>query len=189
MIPSWRQRHTRSYFTDHTSHSRTSSVRNTEKRNSSLPPPSHTTSSNINQETENKKPSHRSTIWSFGTSNLTNDNEEKNNSDNSVGSNKENIGEDDSQQKQKLYSFVPKTETKPEASSPEIIKIDSNGSSSERQSRSRTRNSDKNNSVKSRTASAFQQLWPQTYNSFQNRAVRLHQSILITFISFLHFRN
>ena len=69
------------------------------------------------------------------------------------------------------FSFVPSTDTAPGACSPEIIKIDS---SSSRQSRSRTRTGDTKSGGggerKSRLA-AFQQIWPQTYNSFQNRAV------------------
>ena len=66
------------------------------------------------------------------------------------------------------YSFIPKTETKPGASKAQVINIETS-----RQSRSRTRNNanvEQKKESKSKT-SAFQNLWPQTYNSFQNRAV------------------
>ena len=71
------------------------------------------------------------------------------------------------------YSFVPKKEIAPGASSPEFVNIESTSSISSRQSRSRTRKDDSNLVNGKTKTSAFQQLWPQTYNSFQNRAVSM----------------
>ena len=65
-----------------------------------------------------------------------------------------------------VFSFVPATNCAPQPSSPEVIRVDSEsrqsrGEGQERRSR----------------LSAFQQIWPQTYNSFQNRAV----SVILVF--------
>merc|ERR1719270_2084870 len=68
------------------------------------------------------------------------------------------------------YSFVPKKEIAPGASSPEFVNIESTSSVSSRQSRSRTRKDDSKLANGKTKTSAFHQLWPQTYNSFQNRA-------------------
>ena len=63
-----------------------------------------------------------------------------------------------------VFSFVPVTDSAPQASSPEVTRVDS------RQSRPRVRTEEPRGERRSRL-SAFQQIWPQTYNSFQNRAV------------------
>ena len=180
VIPSWRQRNTGSYHIGQSTPTpvRSSSIRQSrsiEKRNSSLPPV-HRNASNKEEiikptPVEAKKQSTpRSTIWTFGDSSL---NDKENTINNSQKSVHNHPSPTEAGKETPVYSFVPKTETKPEASSPEKIKIEANGSGG-RQSRSRTRNKkNEESSVKSRTASAFQQLWPQTYNSFQNRAVRL----------------
>ena len=62
-----------------------------------------------------------------------------------------------------VFSFVPATNSAPQPSSPEVIRVDSESRQS-RQSRG------EGQERRSRL-SAFQQIWPQTYNSFQNRAV------------------
>ena len=59
-----------------------------------------------------------------------------------------------------VFSFVPATNSAPQASSPEVIRVDSEPRQSRAEGQER----------RSRL-SAFQQIWPQTYNSFQNRAV------------------
>ena len=63
-----------------------------------------------------------------------------------------------------VFSFVPCVDSAPQPSSPEVIRVDSGSES--RQSRARAGQGER----RSRLA-AFQQIWPQTYNSFQNRAV------------------
>ena len=178
VIPSWRQRHQGPYSLGLSTPTpvRSSSIRQSrsiEKRNSSLPPPPKRNTStkeepNQPHSVEAKKTSStKSTIWTFGDSSI-------NDKENTINNSQKIVHEKTNEVETPVYSFVPTTETKPEASSPEKIKIEANGTGG-RQSRSRTRNKkneENSSSVKSRTASAFQQLWPQTYNSFQNRAVR-----------------
>ena len=66
-----------------------------------------------------------------------------------------------------VFSFVPSVDSAPQPSSPEVIRVDSGSASESRQSRARAGGQGER---RSRLA-AFQQIWPQTYNSFQNRAV------------------
>ena len=62
-----------------------------------------------------------------------------------------------------VFSFVPATNSAPQPSSPEVVRVHSDP----RQSRqSRAEGQERRSRL-----SAFQQIWPQTYNSFQNRAV------------------
>ena len=77
-----------------------------------------------------------------------------------------------------VFSFVPATNSAPQPSSPEVIRVDSEPRQS-RQSRG------EGQERRSRL-SAFQQIWPQTYNSFQNRAVSANTCAIFVFISFWH---
>ena len=185
VIPSWRSRDLNRGY--NSLYRRPSINRNTvnnnysdKRRNVSLPPSRPTdvnqapnqnqneahqriTSPDVTRNEKRGRPS-RSTIWDFpGENNIQPEQVQSSPKPNNPLPEKVNGN----------YSFVPKKEIAPGASSPEFVNIESTSSISSRQSRSRTRKDDSNLVNGKTKTSAFQQLWPQTYNSFQNRAVSM----------------
>ena len=138
-----------------------------------------------------QQPSRKSTIWDYGPSDTSDGGRV------TVSSARAGAGDNGEEGSSgPRYSFVPTLATAPGACSAEVIKLQSKpGSGSSRQSRARTRQGHDAAATTSTTGtatattttstasttttvpasksrmSALQQLWPQTYNSFQNRAV------------------
>ena len=76
-----------------------------------------------------------------------------------------------------VFSFVPSVDSAPQPSSPEVIRVDSGSGSESRQSRAR---GEPGQGERRSRLAAFQQIWPQTYNSFQNRAVSISTAVKLS---------